>query len=277
MNKKYCEDKPGKVRCSVKECKRLFPRRAMFFKGNMNSVGSKVLVNCRPILRVIKEYDFPSFVTKCEPSGEWSELDERKCGKEVFRGKQNVKGAFLAWKQDSKDTYNYSSCPQDGTNQMSCDLVHYRNNDIDQWESLNITHVLFSVFNQYDIEVKYVLFNGTGSTKLNWFSQENILASNWIDISNITANEFSLRGQNIERASCMIRRRFLMGVMSDDCAEDRGWFLVTYPKDVDGCCVWDNPVTAADIIYSRGTTVAHFSDSYQISRANYFKVMIFSV
>ena len=131
MNEKCSEDKPGKVTCFVKECKRLLFCRAMGFKGNMNSVGAKVLVSSRPNMRVIKKYDFPSFVRKSELNGEWSELDERKCGKEVFRGKCKRLG-FFVWKRDSKITYNDSSCPQDETNQVSCDLLHYRDNDIEK-------------------------------------------------------------------------------------------------------------------------------------------------
>ena len=147
------------------------------FDGNMNSVGSKLLIHCRSKWRVIRKYEFPSFVAKCEPNGEWSGLHERKCGKEVFQGKQNVTGVYWAWILGNEFTYNDSSCPQDETNQMSCNFLHYRDNDIDQWESLNISRVLLSVYSWYNIEVHYVLFNGTGSTKLNWFSQRNVLAS----------------------------------------------------------------------------------------------------
>ncbi|GFO15580.1 hypothetical protein PoB_004208500 [Plakobranchus ocellatus] len=57
---------------------------------------------------------------------------------------------------------------------------HFRSHIIDRWE--NIDKVKLSLISR-DVQVAYILFNGTGSNNKSWFSQERILSSTWPNLA----------------------------------------------------------------------------------------------
>jgi len=70
---------------------------------------------------------------------------------------------------------------------------YYRDGVIDKWPMLPISHIRFSIFKNLQ-EVKYVVFNGAGSTSLDWFAQSRVVESSWNDLSSAANNYFGVFG-----------------------------------------------------------------------------------
>ncbi|XP_062603632.1 uncharacterized protein LOC134265443, partial [Saccostrea cucullata] len=74
----------------------------------------------------------------------------------------------------------------------------YRTSLIDQWDSLNISQVRVQL-HKSGTTVAEVVFNGTGTTNINWFSPDRILSSSWSDVTpSQTYNYFSIEGHRNE-------------------------------------------------------------------------------
>ncbi|GFN75334.1 hemicentin-1 [Plakobranchus ocellatus] len=101
------------------------------------------------------------------------------------------------------------------TEYESCDR-HFRSHILDNWS--NVKEVRFSLVKS-DTEVAYVLFNGTGTDRDSWFSQNRIVASTWAP--GIQKDTLTLTGMEGFHSEGVARRFYLFGPHAG-CPAD--WF-----------------------------------------------------
>ncbi|CAL1535285.1 unnamed protein product [Lymnaea stagnalis] len=134
------------------------------------------------------------------------------------------------------------------TSALPC-TSHYGNNTIlDNWS--NVNQVAFIVYKN-NTEVRRVVFDGRGTTNMNWFSQDRIETASWTDLKTETANVFSIDGWTYEKEFHHLRRRFFMNHAYDGCPGDFGWFVVL-DKGTFSDCPWEDYPVYPVFKYSTG-------------------------
>ncbi|KAK3777123.1 hypothetical protein RRG08_055868 [Elysia crispata] len=130
-------------------------------------------------------------------------------------------------------------------------MNHYRNRQaIENWG--NVDEVLFAIYVK-DQLVKYIIFNGRGSTFTDWFEGNRVIVSSWNDLKTLTHNIFSIEGDSRSQ----IMRRFLVNHHYEGCSKDKGWFLVT--DLLPGICPYEVQLASPGFVYSKGNRVALLS------------------
>ena len=100
-------------------------------------------------------------------------------------------------------------------------------------------------------EVVSLNFNATGTNRLNWFSQANLLSSPWNDLTRtIGLLFFNMNGG--------WNRYFEITKSYGGCSADVGWLVIT-----GGDCPWETRISIPSIQYSKLVSAW--------SRSNYFK------
>ncbi|KAK6189864.1 hypothetical protein SNE40_001840 [Patella caerulea] len=98
---------------------------------------------------------------------------------------------------------------------------HYRSSWLDKWDSADIDKVRFNFYDN-GAEVVSMTFNGTGSTKDNWYSWDRLLNnSRWTDLKSADPYHFSMAGQ--------YNRHFFVSEGNDnkiDCGSINGWVVI---------------------------------------------------
>ncbi|XP_071785301.1 uncharacterized protein [Asterias amurensis] len=138
---------------------------------------------------------------------------------------------------------------------------------------LNIKQVKLSLYNQDGIQVELV-FNGTDSDILSWFTQERLLSSPWSDLTpTVTANYFSIDGHVITEEKRYHDRRFYINKNYKRCSGDDGWLVVIESEDF---CAWVMPSSYPVILYSTQDTAVVWatSNAGQLARADYLTIHI---
>ncbi|GFN75327.1 hypothetical protein PoB_000183300 [Plakobranchus ocellatus] len=111
----------------------------------------------------------------------------------------------------------------------SCDR-HFRSHILDSWS--NVKEVWFSLVKS-DTEVAYTIFNGTGTNRDSWFSQDKILASTWAPEiqAESTLSDTGVFGHDLPPYA---ERRFYLFGPHNGCEID--WFYTfTIDKATDTC------------------------------------------
>ncbi|XP_045167196.2 uncharacterized protein LOC123530486 [Mercenaria mercenaria] len=131
-------------------------------------------------------------------------------------------------------------------------MCAYRNASIiDNWANFTMDFVTFRVI-ESDSVVAYLKFNGTGSTKMNWFSKDRLLESSWNDLNKTsTTHIFSIKGN-------MDIQRWLISRNSDptgNCWNDTVWFCVTWN---DYPCGNTSSYSSPRLLYAKDNTVSQF-------------------
>ncbi|GFR77209.1 hypothetical protein ElyMa_003962700 [Elysia marginata] len=112
---------------------------------------------------------------------------------------------------------DYSQCNQ-----------HFRSSILDSWNDIKEVYLSFVKAN---VEVAYIVFDGTGSDELSWFSQSRILRSTWspaLDTDN-NIRYFTLQGA-CDSSSC---RRFHIHEDVTLCRYDYFYTIVVDgPRDI---------------------------------------------
>lgn len=130
----------------------------------------------------------------------------------------------------------------------------FRNTTIfENWESVNISRVKFVIKLNKEVAA-FLIFNGTGSKHLQWFTQSRLLNSSWNDLNaSSTLSQFSIDGFSSTTTSNLrffISQRFSV---PGYCYEDLGWFVVSwsyYPCD--------STITGKRILYAKNNNVSRF-------------------
>ncbi|XP_052075433.1 uncharacterized protein LOC127712868 [Mytilus californianus] len=111
---------------------------------------------------------------------------------------------------------------------------------------------------QNGLEQAFLNFDGTGTDKTNWFSQEGLLNSPYYDIktasSSINGYHFAIEGYSHHR------RRFFVSKLFRECPGDLGWLLVY--EGSDGVCNYEQENTLT-ILYSPVNRSMTFEKMFQ--------------
>ncbi|XP_022093382.1 uncharacterized protein LOC110980747 [Acanthaster planci] len=121
------------------------------------------------------------------------------------------------------------------------------------WRSGNLTvrRVKLSLcdFNGSRVEL---IFNGTGSDILNWFTKDRLLSSPWEDLRSTLVNFFSIEGDTVTG------RRFFINNYYGGCLGDRGWLIVV--DSMTSGCNWERPPAYPVILYSKAAGYVSWED-----------------
>ncbi|KAH3725505.1 hypothetical protein DPMN_051349 [Dreissena polymorpha] len=192
-------------------------------------------------------------------------VDELESGgwKMVFRAtSSNGQSVHDAW---VKRTGTSDVKPLTMTRSLSS---HYRDPALDTWHNLAVKYVKFALY-KGNREVAYVLFNGSGSSNLDWFTYSRVLLSSWPGLtSKEQYNIFSIDG--ILSGQTVIRR-FLMNKRFEGCDKDRGYVAVI---DGGSACAWDQHPSYPQFIYSDMNS-DDFYDRRQFGLADYMVVFVY--
>ncbi|KAH3725502.1 hypothetical protein DPMN_051346 [Dreissena polymorpha] len=143
---------------------------------------------------------------------------------------------------------------------------HYRDPALDTWHNLAVKYVKFALY-KGNREVAYVIYNGSGSTNLDWFTASRVLLSSWPGLtSNGQYNIFSIPGDSRDN----IKRRFLINRTYGGCANDRGYVAVI---DDGSYCAWDQHPRYPQFIYSDMNS-DDFYERRQFGLADYMAVLV---
>ncbi|GFR70917.1 hypothetical protein ElyMa_002084200 [Elysia marginata] len=130
---------------------------------------------------------------------------------------------------------------------------HYRNRDaIENWS--DVKQVLFGIYEKGQL-MKYVLFDGSGSDYTNWFAEDRVIASSWVDLKTLSHNFFSLAGE----ARATHKRRFFINHVYGGCPGDKGWFFAG--ETLPGGCDFEKTLAMPIYQYASGDTVALMTSS----------------
>ncbi|XP_035677290.1 uncharacterized protein LOC118416308 [Branchiostoma floridae] len=87
------------------------------------------------------------------------------------------------------------------------------------------------------MEIRDLIFNGTGSNKDNWFSKSRLISSPWTDLKTEQTNYFSIAGSAHPHSSRRYYRRFFINRNYGGCPADRGWLVVL--DGYSNYCLWE--------------------------------------
>ncbi|XP_076455552.1 uncharacterized protein LOC143290141 [Babylonia areolata] len=177
--------------------------------------------------------------------------------------------AFRGTAGIDKSVYDkYTSDDHDDTpkarKRLSCDCLkvkgrkckqHYKSRIITGWHNrLNIEKVRVSVYHKGE-EKMYLEFNGFNSTYLDFFSQDRLIGSSFIDLDiNTPTNYFSIQGH--ERSPDVQRRFFVNRRYGGRCDHDEGWLLAV---DANDNCDYTSRASFPVFLYAGGNTSAIWS------------------
>ncbi|XP_072017521.1 uncharacterized protein [Amphiura filiformis] len=119
---------------------------------------------------------------------------------------------------------------------------HYKSSFASDWEISNINKVIVVLLDHTGMELVTLIFNGTGSNSLNWFSKDRLLSSPYDDIQSESQNVFSVEGH------ADVGRRWFISREYNNCPGDTGWMIVAY--DFTPACPWERNNSLPVFLYS---------------------------
>ncbi|XP_048769514.2 uncharacterized protein LOC125675764 [Ostrea edulis] len=135
-------------------------------------------------------------------------------------------------------------------------MKHLRSPLIDQWNSLSIQKIRV-VLGGNGKTLAFLEFDGSGSNKLNWFSQSRLLYSSWSDLKTTGANIFLIKGHERD-GSHPLKRHFFVNKSYNGCPNDVGWFVIIDKTDP---CSWAHKGRTPLFLYSRGSNASNWNRS----------------
>ncbi|KAH3725503.1 hypothetical protein DPMN_051347 [Dreissena polymorpha] len=88
---------------------------------------------------------------------------------------------------------------------------HYRDPALDTWHNLAVKYVKFALY-KGNREVAYVIFNGSGSSNMDWFTYSHVNLSSWPGLtSKGQYTVFSVSGDSHELLSGVFSSTQVMG------------------------------------------------------------------
>ncbi|XP_070568486.1 uncharacterized protein [Ptychodera flava] len=113
----------------------------------------------------------------------------------------------------------------------------------------------------------HLIFDGRGSDKINWLSNERLISTPYHDLldDDVPKNYFSLSGDG------PYSRRFFIHSVYGGCGGDVGWFVVVDPGRV--ACGWSYTAARPYFLYSKTVQRANYiTDS--VGRADFMAIHI---
>ncbi|XP_067683120.1 uncharacterized protein [Haliotis asinina] len=170
----------------------------------------------------------------------------------VFRAQKHTgTSSYLAWMNDS--IYHdhpllpprlQPGCFSPNTSRPCGD--HFRSKIMSTWETAGIQLVKVLLMKNSRVRRESV-FDGTGTTKMSWFTETRVVYSTWTDLKTSTYNYFSIEGHPYNR-------RFMISNSYNGCPNDIMWMMVIDGDDVNHACKWDHPATAPKFLYTLKNT-----------------------
>ncbi|XP_072016885.1 uncharacterized protein [Amphiura filiformis] len=108
---------------------------------------------------------------------------------------------------------------------------HYKSSFALNWGDENINKIKVVLLDDIGVELVTLLFDGTDSTSLDWFSKDRLLSSPYDDIHSEPQNYFSIEGADNIGRQWFINRKY------ESCAGDNGWMLIVYIFSP--ACYWE--------------------------------------
>ncbi|XP_022111711.1 uncharacterized protein LOC110990945 [Acanthaster planci] len=150
----------------------------------------------------------------------------------------------------------------------------YRNDSLHRaWRStdLNVRRVKLSLCDFIGCRAE-VLFNGTGSDILNWFTKDRLISSPWEDLKSTGVNFFSIEGDTV------LDRRFFINDIYGGCPNDVGWLAVVESK-TQAACEWERYSAYPVIVYSAAAGKVRWQDllttgANTVGRADYLTIHV---
>ncbi|XP_060063054.1 uncharacterized protein LOC132543556 [Ylistrum balloti] len=137
----------------------------------------------------------------------------------------------------------------------------YKSAVVEKWSEQLVDQVRYSYFTS-GTEVAYTVFNGRGSDKKSWFSNDNIIYSKYTDIKSKTKVACSIDGDST--------RKFTIHHRYDGCPNDEIWMQILDDRGGPAPCSWDKNVrTRPYFLYSAGTTVVRAESGGQWNSGGY--------
>ncbi|XP_072017679.1 uncharacterized protein [Amphiura filiformis] len=131
---------------------------------------------------------------------------------------------------------------------------HYKSSFAVDWETRNIDKVMVVLLDYTGVELMTLLFNGTGSNSLDWFSKERLLSSPYDDIDSEPQNYFSVEGDKTPN----FERRWFINRNYGGCDVENGWMVVAYDFTPD--CDWERKNMLPAFLYSLKTTYINWNN-----------------
>ncbi|XP_059165090.1 uncharacterized protein LOC131947786 [Physella acuta] len=164
----------------------------------------------------------------------------------AFRGTANVgKSVFAAYRNGTGIPSEVEPGCKQVTEPLPCSN-HYRNKEVfDSWD--RVEKVAFIVYSNYT-KVKEILFDGSGSTYMDWFNKARVKFSTWNQIKTDVTNFFSIEGYIPVKA---VQRTFFVNSIYNGCPNDKGWFVAIDIAGSSYSCDWETTSTFPVFKYAR--------------------------
>ncbi|XP_067684668.1 uncharacterized protein [Haliotis asinina] len=119
---------------------------------------------------------------------------------------------------------------------------HFRSKIMSTWETAGIQLVKVLLMKNSQVRNE-IIFDGTGTTKMSWFTPTRVINSTWTDLTTSAFNVFRISGEPNTR-------RFQVSHSYAGCHIDVFWMVVVDGNDNTNICFWDNPPVTPKLLYT---------------------------
>ncbi|XP_072017681.1 uncharacterized protein [Amphiura filiformis] len=171
---------------------------------------------------------------------------------------------YKVWQRNEPTNEEIPEARQLNTNFMG----HYKSSFAVDWETRDIDKVMVVLLDNTGVELLTLLFNGTGSNSLDWFSKDRLLSSPYDDIYSEPQNYFSVKGEKLPT----YERRWFINRNYGGCDVENGWMVVAY--DFTPGCDWDRKNLLPAFLYSLKTTYINWDHDTDVGEASIFAIFV---
>ncbi|XP_071083689.1 uncharacterized protein [Haliotis cracherodii] len=125
---------------------------------------------------------------------------------------------------------------------------HFRSKIVTTWEIAGVQLVKVVLMKNSRVRSE-IIFNGTGTNKMSWFSPNRVINSTWTDLTTSSFMYFSITGHPNARRFAIIHDYI-------SCPEDLMWMMVIDGNDINHECLWDNPGNSPKFLYTTKSKMA---------------------
>ncbi|KAL9952126.1 hypothetical protein ACROYT_G039335 [Oculina patagonica] len=149
----------------------------------------------------------------------------------------------------------------DVTNQY---YEHYKNRVVMNWQTFNPSQAKVVLYER-GVAKKELVFDASGTDKLNWFTVDKMISSPWTDVKTEPRNYFSIHGWC--SGSC---RSFFINRNYGGCGADAGWLISVGPF-----CSWEtSPSRKNGVLYSKLSTYTNWNSNDNVAVADVLAVFV---
>ena len=116
------------------------------------------------------------------------------------------------------------------------------------------------------VAIKELVFDATGTDKLNWFSVGKLTSSPWTDLTSQPRNYFTIQGDYHADGSGY--RSFFISRSYGGCPSDDGWMATTQNT---GWCSWDSTYKNK-VVYSSLSTYTNWNSNGEARWCSIFRL-----